>query len=563
MTAESQVYARGEDRQVRLDGAAKEALTRTHARLTAVAGIFALGFLVLAGRVVQLTLVHDLVRPAAPVLASESPRPDIVDRNGVLLATTLHAVSLFADSRAVPDPRTTALELAAILPELDPVVTEARLASGQSFVWIRRHLTPRQQDAVNRLGIPGLNFQSEPRRLYPQGREAAHVLGYAGIDNEGLAGIEKSIDGGAPVKRRDSGVATVGLSIDIRIQHAVREELARSVGEFSAIGAAAVVLDVKTGETLALVSLPDFDPNDLSDSLPDQRFNRAALGVYEMGSTFKAFTLANALELGTVDLDSGYDASEPLHVARFLIRDDHAQNRWLSVPEIFIYSSNIGAAKMALDIGTERQRDFLGRLGLLQRAEIEIPEIGMPLVPEPWREINTMTIAFGHGLAVSPVQLAVGFSSLVNGGVAVVPTLFKRIPGEAVPGVRVISESVSQDMRRLLRRAVEEGTGKQAAAPGYLVGGKTGTAEKANAGGYNGRALISSFVGIFPITDPQFVVLVMLDEPKGNESTFNYAAAGWNAAPTVGRIIARIGPMLGVAPVDEADRSMLAAAWKP
>jgi cell division protein FtsI (penicillin-binding protein 3) len=282
-----------------------------------------------------------------------------------------------------------------------------------------------------------------------------------------------------------------------------------------------------------------------------------------MGSTFKTFTTANALEIGTVNLKSGYDASEPIRVARFIIRDDHAKNRWLSVPEILVYSSNIGAAKMALDIGSERQRKFLGDLGLLRAAEIELPEVGSPLSPTPWREINTMTIAFGHGVAVSPVQLANAFATIINGGVHHVPTLFKRVPGARTPGKRVLSEHVSADMRHLLRRIVVEGTGKKAAAPGYVVGGKTGTAEKAKAGGYNRKALIASFVGAFPMNDPRYVVLALLDEPKGNESTFNFASAGWTAAPTVGRIISRIAPILAVKPIDEDDRQLMAAAWTP
>jgi len=312
-----------------------------------------------------------------------------------------------------------------------------------------------------------------------------------------------------------------------------------------------VVLNVHTGEVLALVSLPEFDPNRLADASADALFNRASLGVYEMGSTFKTFTMAMALDLGTIDIGGGYDATEPLRVARFVIRDDHPKRRWLSVPEIFIYSSNIGAAKMARDVGGAQQKAFLDRLGLLQRAGLEIPEIGRPMWPEPWREINTMTIAFGHGIAVSPVQLASGVAAIVNGGLVAPATLMRHQAGEPMAGRRVIAAETSAVMRRLLRAVVTRGTGGKADVPGYAVGGKTGTARKVGDGGYRRGALISSFVGVFPIAAPRYVALAILDEPQGNESTMGFASGGWTAAPVVGRVIARIAPMLGVSPQEE------------
>ena len=332
------------------------------------------------------------------------------------------------------------------------------------------------------------------------------------------------------------------------MQHVLREELARGGTEFSALGSAGIVLDVHTGEVLAMASLPDFDPNRIPESTPEQRFNRSTLGVYEMGSTFKTFTLANALQIGSVRMQDGYDASKPIRVGRFVIRDDHGKGRWLSVQEIFIYSSNIGAAKMALDIGSERQQEFLGRLGLLKAPDIELPEVGAPMLPTPWRRVSTMTVSFGHGIAVSPLQMASGIAALVNGGWKTRPTLVHYQPGDDISRHQVVSPRTSAQMRRLLRLVVERGTGTRAAAPGYLVGGKTGTAEKAGAGGYRSKALISSFVGVFPITEPRYVVLVMLDEPKGTKSTFNFASGGWTAAPIVSSIISRIGPLLGVQP---------------
>ncbi|MBT3401821.1 MAG: penicillin-binding protein 2 [Rhodospirillaceae bacterium] len=371
---------------------------------------------------------------------------------------------------------------------------------------------------------------------------AAHVVGFTGIDHEGLAGIEKGLD--------ESLVAgnDVALSIDIRVQHALRAELMASVEEFQAIGAAAIVMDAHSGEILGMVSLPDFDPGAMKQVAADRLFNRATLGVYEMGSTFKAFTTAAALESGTANLNDTYDASKPLRVARFTINDDHAKNRWLSVAEIFQYSSNIGSARMALDMGTERQQQFLKSLGLLDRPSLEIPEVGAPMVPRPWREISTMTIAYGHGIAVSPLQMVRAYGVVVNGGHDVTPTLLARSAADRAAPKRILSEHTSQTMRALLGLVVDEGTGRQAQAEGYLVGGKTGTAEKAGAGGYRRKALLSSFVAAFPINDPRYVVFVALDEPQGTERTFNFASAGWTAAPTASRVVSRIAPLLGVAP---------------
>jgi cell division protein FtsI (penicillin-binding protein 3) len=310
-------------------------------------------------------------------------------------------------------------------------------------------------------------------------------------------------------------------------------------------------MDARTGEVLAMVSLPDFDPNQPDSIDGEPRFNRATLGVYEMGSTFKIFTTAMALDSGKVTLQGGYDASEPIRIARYVIRDFHAKKRWLSVPEIFMYSSNIGSVKMALDVGPSAQRAFLRNLGMLTPSPVEITEVGAPLAPGQWRDINAMTIAFGHGIAVSPMQLVSGVAAMVNGGVLYPPTLIRRPPGELLVGKRVISARTSEKIRRLLRLVVEHGTGGKAEATGFLVGGKTGTAEKVVGRRYKAKALMSSFVGAFPMNDPRYVVFAMLDEPTGTKETFGYATGGWVAAPVVGNVISRIGPMLGVRPVDE------------
>ena len=538
--------------RVQLEGTAKQALEIGRNRLVVAGAIFALIFAALGARLVDLAILTDGNEPRLAQMTGieefKTERAEIHDRNGVLLATSLATASLFADPKLVLDPGEAARRLAAVLPGLGEVQLLAKLSADRRFVWLRRNLTPRQKYEVNRLGLPGLYFQREERRVYPHGTLASHVLGYTDVDNRGIAGIEQAFD---DVLRVGTSTPLV-LSLDIRIQHLLQTELSAAMLEFGAIGASGLVMDAKTGELLALVSLPDFDSNHAGRTSAERRFNRATLGVYEMGSTFKIFTTAMALDSGKVTMSDGYDATDPIRVSRFTIRDFHAKRRWLSVPEIFMYSSNIGAAKMAIDVGTEGQRAFLGGLGLLRSASIELPEVGAPMVPSPWRDINTMTVAFGHGIAVSPVQLASAVATVVNGGISHPSTLLMRPLGSEAPGHRAVSEQTSENMRKLLRLVVTDGTGRNAAAPGYMVGGKTGTAEKSTVGGYKQKALISSFVAAFPMNDPRYVVLAVLDEPKGTEQTFGYATGGWVAAPTVSRVISQMAPIVSIEPIDES-----------
>lgn len=542
---------------VSLVGATEEVLRVSRQRLTVAALLFALCFTAIGGQVVRLTLFRggdEAARQAQAGGGVTAGRAAIVDRNGVLLASSLNTASLYADARAVLDPERAARRLAEVLPGLNVEDTKARLASGKAFVWLRRNLTPQAQYRVNRLGIPALGFRSEERRLYPHGSLVAHVLGYTDVDNRGIAGIERGLD--EDLQRRGGTGEPVALSLDVRVQYALHEELRAAMERFRAKGAAGVVMDADNGEVLALVSLPDFDPNRPTETAADNRFNRISLGVYELGSVFKIFTVALGLESGVTTMRKGYDATNPIKISRFTIRDDHAKKRWLSVPEIFMYSSNIGAAKMALDAGIDAQRAMLARLGLLEKPGIELSEVGSPLAPERWREINAMTIAFGHGVAVSPLQLASGVAAVVNGGTLRPPTLLRRNPEREVPGRQVLSAKTSDHMRRLMRLVVAKGTGRQADAKGYLVGGKTGTAEKSGRKGYRRKALLSSFVAAFPMHRPRYVVYALLDEPQGDEKTFGFASAGWTAAPTVGRVVARIGPVLGVRPVDPEQKQI-------
>mgnify|MGYP001381874545 FL=1 len=543
-----------------LDGTAKQALDTARNRLLMTGALFLIAFTVIGARLIDLTMMRDGHEPRLAQSAGlgilKKERADIIDRRGVLLATSLATSSLYANSRRILDAEEAVEKLKSVLPDLDEKLTRTRLTSGHSFVWIYRHLTPRQKYAVNCLGIPGLYFQYEESRVYPHGNLAAHVLGFSGIDHHGLAGIERSLND----ELRESS-DPLKLTLDIRVQSILHQELSRAREEYQAIGGTGMVMDAHNGEVLALVSLPDFDPNNPVNINDEASFNRATLGVYEMGSTFKIFTTAMALESGTVGLDGGYDATEPIQIGRFTIRDHYPKRRWLTVPEILIYSSNIGAAKMASDVGTANQRAFLHKLGMLSPATIELPEVGAPLVPSPWRKINTMTVGYGHGIAVSPIQLTTGIAAMINGGLFYPATLLphvkretgtdERAPEKGEPGSHVLSPDTSEQIRRLMRLVVVEGTGKRAAVNGYLVGGKTGTAEKSARGGYSAKALLSSFVSAFPMTAPRYVVFVMLDEPKGTEETFGYATGGWVAAPVARRVIARTAPMLGIPPVDE------------
>lgn len=535
-----------------LDGQTKQAIETGRNRLMVLGAVFSFCFLALGLRLFDLSVLSqpDDVRVAGAVETMVERAP-ITDRNGTVLATNLTTASLYADTSKLIDVDEAVSKLMRVLPDLSRVELDGKLRSGKSFVWIKRNLTPRQEYEVNSLGLPGLSFQREERRVYPYGRLASHILGFVDIDSKGISGIEARFDD----LLRDPGRhgKPLQLSIDIRVQHAVTDELARAVQTFRAIGGAAIVQDVRTGEIIAMVSLPDFDPNNPREATPENRFNRSTLGTYEMGSTFKTLNTAMALDAGVAKLTSGYDATHPIKYGRFTISDDHPKARWLSVPEIFIYSSNIGSVKMALDAGIERQKDFMTRFGMTRRLSVELPEAGTPLVPNPWREINAMTISFGHGISVTPLHLSTGVSALINGGIFFQPTLLRPDDARPPAGERVVSSKTSAAMRKLMRLTVTMGTGKKAEVPGYWIGGKTGTAEKAAGGGYARKALLSSFVSGFPMTEPRYVILVMIDEPKGTKETYGYATGGWTAAPTVGRIVERIAPMLGVLPTDGPD----------
>jgi cell division protein FtsI (penicillin-binding protein 3) len=542
------------------EGPARKALEGSRTRLFFTGVVFACVFAVVALRVVEVVLFENGTAqshmPRFRIPAPPTPgRADIVDRNGRLLATTLDSPSVYANPKQILDATDATRKLVKAFPDLDAAELYAKLTSGKSFVYVKRHLTPWEQYEINQLGIPGVQFQHEERRVYPDGTLTAHVVGYAGIDNTGFAGIERGLD--AVLKDRREPLQ---LSLDLRIQYVVREELQRVIDDFTAKGGAGLIMDVNTGEVLSMVSLPDFDPNHPGAADPDhpalsfadRMFNRDTLGVYELGSIFKIFTVAMALDAGTSTLPSTYDATHPINIGRFTISDYHGKHRVLNVPEILMYSSNIGAAKMAVAAGGQRQREFLARLGLLKAPKIEVSEAAAPHFPAKWREVNVMTIAFGHGISVTPLSFASAAAALVNGGVLRPATLLKPPPGQVPQGQQVLSPKTSEQMRKLMRLVVEHGTGTMAAAPGYVVGGKTGTADKVSGSHYVERKLLSSFVAAFPINAPKYLVLTMVDEPHPNKQSHGYATGGWTAAPATSRIIQRIAPLLGVQPVDEA-----------
>ncbi|MFG1420633.1 peptidoglycan D,D-transpeptidase FtsI family protein [Roseixanthobacter liquoris] len=533
-----------------------DAQTVTRARLQLLVAAFSLVFIVIAGRLVFMAITSDPQGTrGGGSEAVASARPDIIDRNGDIVAIDVKSPSLFAEPKRLIDPDEALEGLLKVLPDLDVADARARLNSGKGFAWLKREITPAQQRAIYRLGLPGIGFVRENRRIYPDGPTLSHVIGAVNVDNQGIAGLEKYVDGRGLAELHLAGFATdrqqepVQLSMDVRVQHAMRDELMRAKEKFKAKAAMGVVTDVRTGEILSMVSLPDFDPNIGGNPKDDAYLNRLTTGVFEMGSTFKALSFAMALDSGKIGLNNSFDARGALHFGRFAIHDYHAENRVLSVPEIFLVSSNVGTAKMVLSLGVDAHKAFLRKMGQLDRLRTELPESAEPIVPKRWGELNSATIAFGHGLSVAPLQAVMAVNSMMNGGYLIPPTFLKRSQEEAQKvAVRVLKPETSDKMRYLLRLNAEKGTATKAEVPGYYVGGKTGTAEKVVGGRYAKNKLLTSFTAVFPMDKPQYLVLVMIDEPQPLPETHGYATSGWNAAPTAGKIVERIAPMLGVMP---------------
>lgn len=558
----SLLYGRNVDR-------AAKARARVGLAMIAFGGVYG----IIAVRLVMFPLVGDThAERRATKDAIATARPDIVDRNGAVLATDVKSPSLFSEPRRIIDKDEAVELLTAALPDLDTAEVRERVSSRKGFAWLKREITPQQQRDIHRLGIPGIGFLRENKRVYPSGAAVSHVIGLVNIDNQGIAGIEKWLDTNGLADLHQAGFASdrlqkpVELSIDLRVEHALRDELMKAKEKYHAKAASGLISNVRTGEIVAMVSLPDFDPNNPKEAHDPDRINRLTTGVYEMGSTFKTLTLAMALDSGKATINTLYDARAPLAFGKFKIHDSHSLGKFITLAEVFTYSSNIGAARVALAQGVDAHKAFLKKVGQMDRLRTELPESAMPIVPKRWGELNTVTISFGHGIAVAPLQAVMGINAMVNGGYLIPPTFMKRTEEEAqAVAKRVVKKDTSDKIRYLMRLNAEIGTAKKAEelAKGYYLGGKTGTSEKVVNGRYSKKQVLNSFTAVLPMDNPQYQVLVMLDEPKSLPETHGFITSGWNAVPAGGKVIARVAPLLGLEPrldMATSDRVILAAS---
>jgi cell division protein FtsI (penicillin-binding protein 3) len=533
-------------------------LDKSDGRIRLIAlGLF-LAYAGISAKLIVLGLSHDppqSLKTAADAAVSGA-RPDLLDRNGEILATDIKTMSVFAEPRRIIDKDEAVELITAVLPDVNAKELRDRLSSKKGFVWVKRQVTPKEQAEIFHLGLPGVGFLPENKRVYPNGSIGAHVIGYVDKDNIGIAGIEKYLDNQSLTDPHVPGffvdptsLKPVRLSLDLRVTHALRDELEWGLNKFHAKAGAGAIMDVTSGEVIAAESLPDFDPNDPSDMKDPTLINRLTVGVYEMGSTFKALTLAMALDSGKATLGTHVDARDSLRYGRFTIHDFHATHRVLSVPEVFTHSSNIGAARLAMMVGVQGHQAFLRKAGQLDRMRTELPESAEPLVPRHWGELNTMTIAFGQGLNVAPLQAMMAVSALVNGGNLMTPTFLLRKPAQAIAeSRRIISETTSESMRYLLRANATHGSADKANVPGYYAGGKTGTADKIIHGHYSHDREFTTFMAVVPADKPKYLYMTIYDDPQGLPEDGGYHTAAWNAGRVTGRLIERVEPLLGVPP---------------
>jgi len=536
--------------RLRLVGQRRQILAVMHQRLMVGMLVYGAIIAIIALRLIYLAAFGDHAGRKSGLIDLTPERGDILDRDGQPLAQTIDAWTIgLQPGKVIGNKLDLARKMAELMPEKDEAAYLKMLRSDRKFYYLRRRAPPRLVAAINALGEPGLALEREPDRLYPQTALAAHVVGFTDIDGKGNAGIERAFEEQlSDPARRDQPVV---LSISSRVQQALEHELMDAMTNFSAIGAAGIIMDIHTGEVLALTSLPQLNPNAAGKGSPEARFNRATLGVYELGSTFKPFTVAMAMDAGIIkSMGQMYSCPKALHIAGRTINDTHPFGRACSVAEIMQESSNIGTALIADQIGATRQKAFLDKMGFLAPIKVELKERGRTLTPgKNWNQIETLTVGYGHGIAVTPLHLATGYATLFNGGIYRPATVLKVDRNRPVPkGHRVFTEDTSYKMRSLLRLVVTEGTGRKADAPGYRVGGKTGTAEKIIGGHYSKTSVVTSFAGVFPMDEPRYVMVVMLDEPKATAETYGFRTAGWNVAPVVSKTVSRIAPMLGVRP---------------
>ena len=542
---------------ISLDGARKTRGNLTQARIRWMVLALVLGFGLVGGRLVQLGMVEtDSTIEGQTRDVITATRPPILDRNGLEMAVDIRVPSLFAEPRRIIDVEEAVQALRTVLPDLDEEWLRNRLTGDKGFVWVQRELTPAIQEKVMRLGIPGIDFITESQRFYPGMSEASHILGSTNVDNQGISGIEKHMDTEAVALLQDLGLARgnalapVELSVDMRVQHVMHEQLVDAMTRYQAIAAAGVMVDIYTGEVIALASLPDFNPNESATALVKDTFNRITAGIFEPGSIFKTVTMAGALDSGAVRITDQFDARFGIRFGRFTIDDFHGKHRILSLPEVYKYSSNIGTIRVMQAMGKENYRAFLTEMGFDQRVPFELPEMRLPAVPKDFSEVGAATASFGHGLSVSPLHMVMAYAAFVNGGNYVPPTLYRREAAEAQALYRpVISPQTSAYIRYLMRLNALEGSGSQMnkAALGYRVGGKTGTAEKVVDGRYSSSKVTNFFGSAFPLDNPRYAMVIMVDEPKA-ENPQSGTTAGWNAGAVTGRIVQRVAPMLGIAP---------------
>ena len=512
---------------------------RIRIRIAVVAFVFML--LIAIVRLAEISLFSSDAHQRNLPQSLKITRADLTDRNGELLATTLETYSLYAEPRRVWNPSETASKLVKLRPHLSRSKLQEKLERERSFVWLERGLTPKERQAVFALGLPGLAFRKEPKRVYPRENLASHVVGFTNVDMRGVAGSERAFDEDLTAENAPS----IALSLDLRVQFALTDELAEAREKFDALDANGVVLDIRTGEIIAMASVPNFNPNDPDTTSPETLFNHAAMSTYDLGSVFKPLTMAMALEDGVANQTEVFQVQKPYKVLNKFIRDDHPSEVPLNLTGILAESSNRGTAMIAQRIGAERQQHHLRGLGLLTRVDYELAESAKPQVQRRWGEMATVTVSYGHGLSVTPLALTAAIGGMLNDGVYVTPTVRKHSVASPAVGRRVFRSEVSQDMVDMMRFVVTDGTGRKANIPGYGVMGKTGTAEKPSAtGGYDQKRLVTSFVAAFPHSSPRYAMIVTLDEPKAIEGTYGYATAGWNAAPVAGDVIRRIGPIL-------------------
>ncbi|PAL23244.1 penicillin-binding protein 2 [Sphingopyxis sp. GW247-27LB] len=538
--------------RVRTAGVRQQILLTAQQRLMILMLLFMAAFFLVSARLLTFALFDTASGHRSASTAFVPARADIVDRNGVPLARTIDGYSIrVVPSKLLNDPQYLATELHRIFPDMPREELLAKL-TGPRATYIRRRALPDQVAAVNAIGDIGFDFPREKERLYPQLTLAAHVLGFINADGEGVTGVEGAFENRLTDKATRAEPLT--LSIDARVQGVLESELGSAVTNLEAIGGAGIILDVHTGEVLAMTSLPTYNPNKLVGGNMAARRNAVTYNLYELGSTFKPLTIGAAIDNGVVtSMAKRYDATKPLAIAGFRIRDSHMMNRWLNVPETLIHSSNIVTAQIGDQLGREKMEELFRSLEFDGRPHIELKERAFPLWPRDWGRVTTMTTSYGHGIAVTPLHLASAYAALVNGGIWRPATLLKL--GDKAPpeGRRVFKASTSARMRQLLRLIVSDGTGRNADAPGFRVGGKTGSAEKPGAGGYRRHSLVSTFSAAFPMDNPRYVVLVMIDEPKGNAFSSGQRTAGYTAAPVVKQVVMRAGPMLGVFPDESRD----------